>query len=56
MFIIILGIDFPSAYAKATLLLYQTWTKTNVFNDDIDRDLSATINLSLILGGKQLAQ
>lgn len=52
MVLTILGIDFPSAYAKTTLLFYQTWTKTDVFNDDIDRDLTATINLSLILGGK----
>lgn len=52
----ILGIDFPSAYAKTTLLFYQIWTKTDVCNDDIDRYLTATINLSLILGWKQLAQ
>lgn len=51
MVITILGIDFPSAYAKKILLFYQTWTKTDVFNDDIDRYLAATINLSLILGG-----
>lgn len=52
MVITILGIDFPSAYAKTTLIFYQTWTKTDVFNDDIDRDLTNTINLSLILEGK----
>lgn len=43
MIITILGIDLPSAYAKTTLLFYQTWTKTDVFNDDIDRDLTATL-------------
>lgn len=52
MVITILGIDFPSAYAKTILLIYQTWTKTDVFKDDIDRYLAATINLSLILGEK----